>query len=167
VDFKSEDISAAISAVKGVIDVVRDLKSLSQKRLAPPSEVERLDLGKLEEFQEKLINFRIAYAHLQEENIRLKQESRDLEAKLEKKQQGVVDDHAAWRILASGQRQGPYCPNCFELNGNFIMPNRGILTGGMVVYSCNMHGARPFVFRVPVGVAGYLESDRSRPPIMR
>jgi hypothetical protein len=142
---KPEDIGTAINAVKGIIEVAKGLKNLRGTSAVTPSVVEKLDLNKLEELQARLINFRTEYALLQEENIRLKRVNVVLEERLSKKQQGIVDDHAAWKILENSEKQGPYCPNCFEKTGRFIKPHRGALNDGLMSFIC-----------------GELKSDRSR-----
>ena len=71
------------------------------------------------EAQEKIMKFREAALQLQEENLKLKEKIRELEQQQEIKDSLVWDGSVYWRQTGN-QREGPYCPTCYDSNSKHI-----------------------------------------------
>jgi len=88
------------------------------------------------------------------EIFELQQQNTKLNEKLAKKALGRKHDNAVWKVLEDGTEDGPYCPNCFETNGNFIQPRRGVANDEWALFNCNEHGGATFSFKVPPRLCG-------------
>ena len=107
---------------------------------------------------------------LEEENIRLARENRELKEALAQKQQGKTHDSAAWKVLEDGTEEGPYCPNCYEKTGLFIQPVLVSNNGSIVRLSCTScveDEKQEFTFRVPSRLAKQYPVSKPVPPPRR
>jgi len=81
--------------------------------------VELLKKGATVEAQERIMELREAILELQEENFALKQKNQELEAALKLKGELQFDGAVYW-CDESGNRVGPFCPECFDAEEKLI-----------------------------------------------
>ena len=81
--------------------------------------VELLKKGSTIEAQEKIIELREGALSLQEENIKLREKIRKLESELNKKKEVVWEPPYYW-LVDDQSKDGPFCQNCYDKNGNLI-----------------------------------------------
>ena len=81
--------------------------------------VELLKKGATVEAQEQIMKLREAVLELQEENVALKQKLREAEDALKLKDELQFDGAVYWRTQA-GSRVGPFCPQCFDVEGKLV-----------------------------------------------
>lgn len=68
------------------------------------------------ELQKKVLDLQSEALELQQEHIQLKQRFAQLEESIKLQRQMIWDqDHNwYWRTTESGQKEGPYCPVCYD-----------------------------------------------------
>jgi|ERR1700733_6343253 len=167
------ELVTGLSFLKTASDLITRIKESLAARDVRLDEV----LARIIEIQNLISDGRVAVIDAQEQLAEknrtiqaLEDEIRKLQGQLSKRRQGHVHDNAVWKVLNEGAEEGPYCPNCFEKTGNFIQPHRGAVNDGLVSFFCTDHGARNFLFLVPVRLCGESPSDRpkTRPtPVLR
>ena len=81
--------------------------------------VELIKKGATVEAQEKIMELREAVIELQEENLALRQEATELRSQLKLKGEVQFDGAVYWRV-EEGNRIGPYCQRCFDVEGKLI-----------------------------------------------
>jgi hypothetical protein len=99
----------------GVIILEKEKETLpSYKELA-----ELLKDGLTPEAQEKIMELRQTVLAIQEENFRLRERIRELEAASAPVREMIYDKGVYW-TLEAGVRQGPFCPACHDKSGKVV-----------------------------------------------
>ncbi len=83
-------------------------------------EVENLlSQGRIKEVQQNLKNLKQEFLNLQDEVGKLRNQNHYLEELLFISRNLIFDGDAYW-LISEGQKQGPFCPNCYHQNGSLI-----------------------------------------------
>jgi len=104
---------------------------------------------------------------LQEENLRLREENRQLKAAAELLSRIVFHDHAYWEKQEDGSEAGPFCSSCWS-DGKLHRAQINYVEHGEVHFVCRRHKANDS-FRVPehlvnIGdLSSYKQSGVSHP----
>jgi hypothetical protein len=80
---------------------------------------ELLKDGLTPEAREKIMELRQTVLEIQEENFRLRERIRELEASGAPAREMIYDKGVYW-ALESGVRQGPFCPACHDRSGKIV-----------------------------------------------
>ncbi len=96
------------------------------------------------ELRNQVIQLQSQLLELQSELLSFQQENADLRAKVSQAEKAlqpdgkpVYDENVYW-LERDGQRDGPYCPTCYDADRRFIRLNPGATKG---TYSCCFHKA--------------------------
>lgn len=106
-------ISAALASLNAATDIVKGLRAVD--RAIAETEVKI----KLVDVLDKLTDARMALATLQEEVLARDRQIRGLQEKLDTRAKMVYSQPAYWQEK-DGQRDGPFCPQCYDSAGKVI-----------------------------------------------
>ncbi|MEM7430690.1 MAG: hypothetical protein AAF351_02000 [Pseudomonadota bacterium] len=87
-----------------IVDTAKDLYELLSK-------------GATIELQEQLMQLRAEALEIQEENLELRQRVSQLEREANESQEMEFKGEVYWRALTDGDRDGPFCQRCFDVDG--------------------------------------------------
>jgi hypothetical protein len=95
-----------------IIDTAKDVYELAKR-------------GATIELQERLMQLREQAIELQEEIFTLKTRNRKLEEALTIKEALTWDGSVYWRELPDGEKEGPYCQKCYDVDGKLVRLHEG------------------------------------------
>jgi regulator of replication initiation timing len=95
-----------------IIDTAKDVYELAKK-------------GATMDLQERLMELREQAITLQEENMALRAKNRELEEALSVKESLKWDGSVYWRELPDGEKEGPYCPRCYDVDDRLVRVHEG------------------------------------------
>ena len=90
-----------------IVDTAKDLYDLLSK-------------GANIELQEQLMKLRQEALNVQEENLALRQRVSELEYEKTQAQEMEFEGEVYWRTLEDGDRDGPFCQRCFDVDKRLV-----------------------------------------------
>ena len=72
------------------------------------------------EAQQKIVELREILVELKEENIDLRERLGEMERAAKTKESLIFDHGVYWKVEDNQQRNGPYCPPCYDSTGKLI-----------------------------------------------
>ncbi len=78
-----------------------------------------LSQGRLRDVQKILKDLKQNFLAMQEEAVKLRNQNHYLEELLHISRNLIFDGDAYW-LISEGQKQGPFCPNCYHQHGSLI-----------------------------------------------
>lgn len=76
--------------------------------------------GAMLEAQEAILKYREEIVKLTEENLELKQVISDLKNQIKLEHELKYIGEAYYRVIAEGQKEGPFCQICYDVDGKLV-----------------------------------------------
>lgn len=122
----------------GILETVASVSSIARKIAELAEHEKSAELrNQIIELQSRLLELQSGLLNLQQENADLQAQKSQLEEALQPEGKVVFAESVYW-IERDGRRDGPYCPNCYDVDCRFVRLNPGATKG---TYSCTFHNA--------------------------